>query len=293
VLRALVTILFAATALGAPIGGAASAPPPRVTFIGDSIAAAIAYDEVPTRILSRGVDLDLQLAVCRRLVGESCPYKGTRPLTLVDLLPTLEPAPTVVVEVGYNDFEATFAQTVETVLAALRGAGAERVLWLTLREQRSSYAEMNDVIRAAAAKHPELTVVDWNRYSRSHPQWFQDDGLHLDYEGAVAMATLVQKTLRSLGVVVAPAARLAITTKSLPPAKVGRPYRARLLAAGGVRPVTWRRQAGALPAGLRLLPGGWLTGTPRAAGTSHPTLRATDARGGTASRRLALVVRTG
>jgi hypothetical protein len=200
----------------------------------------------------------------------------------------------VVVGVGYNDFQATFAQSVEAALTALRKAGVERVLWLTLREERSSYADMNDVLRAAAARHPELTVVDWQRTSRSHPEWFQDDGLHLNYDGAVAMATLVQKTLRSLGVVQTPSrARLAITTRALPIARLGRPYRARLLVAGGTGPVTWTRQAGALPAGVRLLPNGWLVGTPRSAGSARPTLRVTDAGGRSVSRQLAIVVRTG
>ena len=35
---------------------------------------------------------------------------------------------------------------------------------------------MNADIVAAAQKHPELEVIDWNVYSRSHPEWFQNDG---------------------------------------------------------------------------------------------------------------------
>ena len=113
----------------------------RVTFIGDSIASAITYDAPSKKVLANGIDLDLQLAVCRRLVGESCPYQGVRPLSLVDLLPTIQLGSTVVVEVGYNDFEDPFADSVEASLQALRKAGAERVLWLTLRADRTSYLE--------------------------------------------------------------------------------------------------------------------------------------------------------
>jgi hypothetical protein len=277
-------------AVAQPATGAA--PKQRVTFIGDSIASGIQYEPDALEVLSQGIDLDLELAVCRRLVQESCPYKGTRPLTLVDLLPTIRLAPTVVVSVGYNDPAATFADSVEQALTALEKAGAERVLWLTLTEERQSYKDMNDVLQAAVAKHPEVTIVDWQMYSRSHPDWFQDDGLHLGYGGAVGMATLIHKKLVDAGVVQAPVvARLAIATTKLPPARVGKPYAARLRATGGTKPVRWTRLTGSLPAGLRLLVDGRVTGTPRAAGTKTAIVRATDAAGRRVSRRFALIVR--
>ena len=292
-IRAALTLLLAATVLGATAGAAGSSSPPleRVTLIGDSVADAITLDATSKRVLSRGIDLDLQVAVCRRLVGDSCPYQGTRPLNVVDLLPTIQLGSTAVVEVGYNDHEDTFPDAVETVLAALHQAGAQRVLWLTLRADRTSYLSMNDVIRAAVAHHPELTVVDWNLYSRSHPDWFQDDGLHLDSTGALAMATLIHRALDDLGLVAVPP--LSITSRTLPAARVGRPYSTRLIVTGGTRPVTWKRLAGALPAGIRLLRDGRLAGTPRAAGRSTATLRVTDAKGRSVSRGFTLVVRSG
>jgi hypothetical protein len=285
----LVAVVLATTAGQADSGGTSRE---RVTFIGDSIATAITYDEPSKKLLATGIDLDLQLAVCRRLVGDSCPYEGVRPLTLVDLLPTIQVGSTVVVEVGYNDWEDSFADSVETSLQALRKAGAKRVLWLTLRADRTSYLSMNDVIRAAATRHPELTVVDWNLFSRSHPDWFQDDGLHLDSVGALMMATLIHRSLDDLGLVeTPPVAKLAITTKALPAARVGRAYKARLTATGGSRPIVWTVKAGALPAGLRLTRDGWLRGTPKAAGRPAATVRATDSARRTAARRFVVAVR--
>ena len=292
--RGLLISLLVAAVLATTAGqaGSSTAASERVTFIGDSIATAIAYNEPSKKLLATGIDLDLQLAVCRRLVGESCPYEGARPLSLVDLLPTIKLAPTVVVEVGYNDFEAPFADSVETSLQALRKAGAQRVLWLTLRADRTSYLSMNDVIRAAATRHPELTVIDWNLFSRSHPDWFQDDGLHLDNVGALMMATLIHRSLANLGLVAALAVpELAITTTALPPARVGRPYTTRLIASGGARPVVWTLKAGALPVGLRLTRDGWLRGTPKAVGRPAATLRVTDSARRTAARRFVLAVR--
>jgi hypothetical protein len=288
-ISSLVAVVLATTAGQA---GSSGTSRERVTFIGDSIATAIAYDEPSKKLLATGVDLDLQLAVCRRLVGDSCPFEGVRPLTLVDLLPTIQVGSTVVVEVGYNDWEDSFADSVETSLQALRKAGAKRVLWLTLRADRTSYLSMNDVIRAAATRHPEMTVVDWNLFSRSHPDWFQDDGLHLDSVGALMMATLIHRSLEDLGLVEAPpVAKLAITTKTLPAARVGRAYKVRLTASGGSRPIVWTLKAGALPAGVRLTRDGWLRGTPKAAGRPAATFRATDSARRTAARRFVLAVR--
>jgi len=76
-----------------------------------------------------------------------------------------------------------------------RPRACSTVWWLTLRAAHHGYVNMNDDIEAAAKQHPELTVVDWNVYSRSHPDWFQDDGLHLLHSGADAMATLIHQTL--------------------------------------------------------------------------------------------------
>ena len=260
-------------------------------MIGDSIAASIALESDARRILARGIDLDLQVTACRRIVGDSCPYQGVRPPSLVALLPSLTLGRTVVVAVGYNDFESTFAATVETALTALTGAGVENVLWLTLRAERQSYVQMNDLLLEASARHPELTVVDWNLYSRSHPDWFQPDGLHLQRAGAVAMATLVQRALAERGLAAAPQPRpLAIATKQLPPGHIGHRYTARLVTFGGTAPIRWARARGALPAGLHLRRDGVVSGKPRSAGRRSILFRATDARGRSVARRLAIAV---
>jgi hypothetical protein len=290
---ALLVSLLAAVVLGTTTSHAGSVTPPleRVTVIGDSIATAMEYDPTARPVLARGVDLDLQLAVCRRLVGDSCPYQGSRPPTLVALLPSLRLGSTAVVIVGYNDSEDTFDASVESALQALDKAGVEHILWLTLRAERESYLHMNDLIREAAANHPEMTVVDWNLYSRSHPDWFQNDGLHLTELGAIAMATLVHTSLDELGLVAAPAVRaLAIVTKTLPKARVGKTYATRLTASGGTQPIHWIRTTGAIPAGLRLRRDGLLVGKPRVAGRGLITVRATDSRGSTATRRLLITV---
>lgn len=268
---------------------AAAAPsPPHVTVIADSVLTAVIWNQEPLAILQRGFETDLEVGVCRRLTGTSCPYEGARVPTLVDVVHALGPriGPTVLVEVGYDDYPETFAQSVEEAITALLDAGAKRILWANMREWQPQYLPMNAVLVAAAARHPEVTIIDWNAYSQDHYSWFQGDGVHLAYDGAIAMATLFHTAL-----VESLLPPLVARPTRLPVALVGRPYSAQLAAQGGTTPYAWRLTSGPLPRGLRLLADGRLIGTPRRAATLELVFRVTDALGQTAVMQTSLVIR--
>jgi hypothetical protein len=268
-----------------PQSGATTAPPPRVTVIGDSILTAVLWNEQPLSILTHGLDMDLKIGICRRLTGVSCPFEGGEVPTLVDLVNELGSnlGHTVLVEVGYNDDPSTFAQSVEESITALLRAGARQIVWVNMREWQQQYIGMNQDLRAAARRHPELTIADWNAYSNSNYSWFQGDGTHLAYDGAIAMANLLHDELAE---VVAPPQ--VIVPPRLPVARVGRPYATRLVAKGGIAPYHWQLTSGPLPRGLRLLADGHITGTPCRSADLWLIFRATDAFGHTAGVRTAL-----
>jgi lysophospholipase L1-like esterase len=272
---------------------------PRVTVIGDSVAVALGYDNQAVATLKQGVDLQLQLAPCRRVDQQSCPYQGVRPLNVVELVKSLgsQLGPTVVIAVGYNDFEDQYAGNIETALAALKQAGVTRVLWQTLHTAYHSYLTMNDAIFAAAARHPEMTVVDWNVYSLGHPEWFQSDNLHLNAAGAEAMASLIHRALVQLGIPVpekpppTSPPKLHVTSFGLPDAVQHRPYATLLHAVGGTPPYRWSPRS-PLPAGLKLSPTGRLGGVPRGrTGIFRLVLRVADAAHRSAKGRVFLRVR--
>ncbi|HUF01956.1 MAG TPA: Ig domain-containing protein [Gaiellaceae bacterium] len=76
------------------------------------------------------------------------------------------------------------------------------------------------------------------------------------------------------------APRLAIATPRFKPGRVGRAYRVRLLATGGVAPNVWRVLRGPLPRGVRFNSRlGVLAGTPRKAGRYKIRLQVVDALG--------------
>ncbi len=268
----------------ASVGSSTAAAEPRVTVIGDSVLTAVEWNHTPLSIFERGLNLQLEIGVCRTIEDVSCPFEGGTVPTMLDVVSTLGPqlGETVLVEVGYNDPPDEFAARVEDAVDALLAAGVHRILWANLREWQQQYVGMNETLAAAAARHPQLTIIDWEGYSHDHYSWFQGDGIHLVYNGAVAMARLFNGSIKEA---LSPP---VIRSTGLPVARVGKPYAVRLTATGGEGPYTWRVTSGPLPAGLHLLASGRLIGTPRKAGSLSVTLQAADSRGVTTATRKTL-----
>jgi hypothetical protein len=167
----------------------------RVTVIGDSITLSFSYVAGARRYLGKGLDLRTDALVCRRLVAASCAFQGTTPATALQVVGAEGRAlgSVVVINVGYNDWAAVY--DVDRVMKALKAAGVQHVVWVTLREAGSNasiYAQSNARIRSAAKRYRKsLVVADWNAYSRGRP-WFREDGLHLTTSGAFGLARLLR-----------------------------------------------------------------------------------------------------
>lgn len=190
-----VVVLVSALAALTVAGGASAreAERPKVTFIGDSVAASLLFVPDARRRLGRGLNLRLDLEVCRRLVQESCTYQGSRPATALQVVQSTGSAlgDVAVVMVGFNDSASTYRSGLDQVMRALRRAGVDDVVWVTLTEERENYRLINGVIRNAAARWPELDIADWAATSRGK-SWFAGDGLHLEPDGALALAKLLR-----------------------------------------------------------------------------------------------------
>jgi hypothetical protein len=186
-----------AIAAAAPSAGPILGTDKPVTVIGDSVMTGVLWYPTPLSILQQGLNIRMEVAVCRRLTELSCPFEGAQAPTLVDLAAARgrELGPTVVVVMGYNDSAQRWAASVEKSVGVLLRAGVRRILWATLRAVRHPYVRMNDTLAAASRRHAELTIIDWNVYSRSHPDWFQNDGLHLTPDGGAALATFLHEAI--------------------------------------------------------------------------------------------------
>jgi hypothetical protein len=196
--RRAATSLAAACVLLLAIAIPASAQPAaktRVTVIGDSVTASFNYVAAARRYLGKGLDLHSDAVVCRRLVATSCPFQGSTPSTALEVV-TAEGhglGPVVVMNVGYNDWVAVY--DVDRVMHALKAAGVQTVIWVTLKEvgsYASIYTQTNARIRSADRRwRSSMVVADWNAYSRGKP-WFGADGLHLSPTGAMRLARFLR-----------------------------------------------------------------------------------------------------
>lgn len=192
----LVALLSSLVALSASASGAdlVARTGPRVTIFGDSVAESLAYVPDARELLGDGLDLQLQMASCRRLASPSCWYMGERPPTVLDIVQSSTPAELgkiVVIDVGYNEPAVNYEANMSVVATALASHGVEHVIWVTMREETDDYRQINRTIRAHAPRWPQIQIADWEGASRGK-DWFNPDGLHLNAAGALGLATLLR-----------------------------------------------------------------------------------------------------
>ncbi|WP_243386601.1 acyltransferase family protein [Bifidobacterium primatium] len=53
----------------------------------------------------------------------------------------------------------------------------------------------NTMLRQAAAKNPNVGIIDWHGYSEGHSEYFGDDGIHPGMTGAAAYATMLRQAV--------------------------------------------------------------------------------------------------
>jgi hypothetical protein len=276
----------AAAVLAATASGTAS-PVPDVTIIGDSVMTGVLWHPAAVSIVQAGLGVRWEVAICRTLSGISCPFDGSRPPTLVDVVHEdgASLGRTVVVEVGYNDPPDAFPGEVDESIDALLAAGVKRILWVDLHEVLPQYGEMNRMLAAAAVRHPEVSIVDWNGFAQSGYGWFQSDQIHLTAAGGIELATLLHAAVWK-----ATAPPLVVSTRPLPRCRMGRQYTARLRASGGRPPYRWQSVSGPLPRGLHLLSDGEIDGVPRGPGRVEVELQVTDSAGNSTRERALITI---
>ena len=259
-LAAALVFAVAVACCSAGTGTAGSPTDPTVTVISDSVLTSILWHQENLDVLGQGVNLDMQVAVGRRLAGVSVPFLGASAPTLMALVPTLTIRPTVIVEMGYNDDATAFRSEAEQAIDLLLARGAQHIIWVTLAESKPEFTSMNRDLQALLLVHPQLTLADWNLYSQGHNDWFQTDHLHLMPAGGYGMAMLLHAAL------VSPLAGSGGTV-SLPRATQKRRFAVTVKAPSGSGPFLWSTASGALPRGLTLSRTGTVSGVPQQTGS--------------------------
>jgi hypothetical protein len=178
--------------------------PGRTLIVGDSVAA-IFHHVQSTRQPLAGLDYALEVSSCRRTVGRSgCVFSNVRPVdALTGINNARGPINTIVMATGYNDWHAAMPGMIDQIMAAARRRGVEQVYWMTLstrgqgdyQKYRDNYTRINQHLRDAAARMPDLEVLDWNQYSAGRSGWFGPDGIHLTTTGGGEFARFINSSL--------------------------------------------------------------------------------------------------
>lgn len=270
-------VLGCLVCLGA--SGPAAAAAPRVTIVADSVGGVLFWQRDAREELALGIDLRLDVRTCRRLASEGCEYDGVRPPSALEAIRDLGPAlgTAAVVDVGYNDAPGGYGAALDRVMRALLDNGVERVVWVTLRERRSSWAAINDEIREARTRWPQLVVGEWERESSGHDDWFAD-GIHMNWAGGEGFARFLRPLIvDACAAACAKGGSILAVDGELPPARLRARYVGRLRLSGGTTP--YRLSVTGLPKPLRVKGDGTIYGTPKAAGTYPLQVSLVDANG--------------
>jgi hypothetical protein len=201
----------------------AQTPALRVSVYGDSVLLG-AKEELLAQFAGQPITVDA--VEDRSLLGAITLFQNAGP-ALGDV---------VVLDLGYNDAaDATvFRGRIDGAMAAL--TGVKRVLWLNQHDWGPGRAGMNAELTAAAARYPNLEVIDWNAEVTAHPDEVYSDSIHLTPSGQIAMAALVRQHYDSYVTSLTPTTTAAPTTSttSATSSSAARPTTANAAAAAAV-----------------------------------------------------------
>ncbi len=84
--------------------------------------------------------------------------------------------------------------TLDDILSAI-GSG-HQIYWVTAHVPTKPWQQtVNNEIKDLAKKHKNIHVVDWNKASQGHSDWFASDNVHMGPSGNDHFAQLIAKTI--------------------------------------------------------------------------------------------------
>jgi len=102
---------------------------------------------------------------------------------------------TVVIHLGTNGpfTTAGFQEAMSLV------SDRDRVVWVTIalpeQPQYQFRDAMNDLIRQQAARYENVRVADFAAAAAKHPEWFYQDGVHINSAGCAGLAAVVNQAV--------------------------------------------------------------------------------------------------
>ncbi len=100
----------------------------------------------------------------------------------------------VIVELGYNYFQRPnrklFRQDIDALMAEL--GNVDHVIWMTVTELSKRLWVVNQELRRAAHRWPNLQIADWSPVTLADTSLTHEDGYHLNQNGSAVFADFVR-----------------------------------------------------------------------------------------------------
>lgn len=170
---------------------APSESPPPVSVVGDSLSI-LGRDQIWSTFGAAGLTADIDAFPGRTTASQMAALRGA----------AARPEPVTVVELGTNDAlglaqgTLTVDQEKADVAAALDLFGHRCLVWVDAdhdpeRLGADKGVVVDDIIRQAAARHPNVHIADLAGILAAHPEYFVADHVHLTPTGYQALASLM------------------------------------------------------------------------------------------------------
>jgi hypothetical protein len=99
----------------------------------------------------------------------------------------------VIVHIGNNGIFTT--EQFDEMMRVL--AGVRRVVFVNVNVPRAWETPNNDVLAEGVRRYPNAVLVDWYSASVDHPEYFVDDGVHLQVQGQQVYADLIAERIQT------------------------------------------------------------------------------------------------
>jgi lysophospholipase L1-like esterase len=99
----------------------------------------------------------------------------------------------VVVHIGNNGIFT--AEQFDEMMGVL--ACARRIVFVNVNVPRAWVLPNNEVLAEGVQRYPNAVLVDWYSASIDHPEYFVEDGVHLQVEGQRVYADLIAEQTRA------------------------------------------------------------------------------------------------
>lgn len=149
-------------------------------------------------MIGDSVTLGAKPALEKQLPGIKVDAKEGRQVTdagpIIDQLKTKHQlGHTVVIALGAN---GPFSK--QTGQALINQLGSHRqIYWVNVYGKDIDWADSsNQTIQSLSKKNKNIHLINWQRTAKQHPDWFYDDGIHLQPAGQTGFAHLIKHSIQ-------------------------------------------------------------------------------------------------